>query len=68
MPANARPGRVSPKRELKRGFWWTLGTLAAYALVGAAAIAAARYLGGQEGGFAVQAEVQARACPSPYAQ
>jgi len=34
VPGNARPYRFRPKREFKRGFWWTLGAVFAYALVG----------------------------------
>ena len=33
MPANVQRG-FRPKREFKRGFWWTLGAVTAYAIVG----------------------------------
>ena len=33
MPGPASRPRFRPKREFKRGFWWTLGAVAAYAVV-----------------------------------
>lgn len=35
MPSFASSGTIKAKREFKRGFWWTLGAVTAYALVAA---------------------------------
>jgi len=40
MPAD----KLRPKREYKRGFWWTLGSVFAYALLGAGTYLALAYL------------------------
>jgi len=49
MPANAQASGLRPKREFKRGFWWTLGAAAAYAVVGGGiALALAYFQRGQK--------------------
>ncbi len=50
VPANARPYRFRPKREFKRGFWWTLGAVFAYAMVAGGAALALAYLHRDETG------------------
>ncbi len=48
MPANVQARGFRPKREFKRGFWWTLGAVAAYAVVGGGIALALAYLKREE--------------------
>jgi len=44
MPANVERRGFRPKREFKRGFWWTLGAVTAYAVIGGGIALALAYL------------------------
>lgn len=48
MPANVQGKSLRPKREFKRGFWWTLGAVTAYAVVGGGVALALAYFQREE--------------------
>jgi hypothetical protein len=55
---------LGPKGELKRGFWWTIGAVLAYALVGAGALVAISYLGNSESAVTPLGTIESGDCAS----
>ncbi len=76
MPANRGGYPFRPKREFKRGFWWTLGAVAAYAVVGSGIALALAYLKREEaeggvmplGAIEQPGECATGACPGLWAR
>ena len=66
MPGSKGGYPFRPKREFKRGFWWTLGAVFAYALVGTGAFLAVTYWNreGGPGGVKPLGRIESGTCVS----